>query len=161
MDNTTEQNKKSGLTKIISAIVVIAIAAFAWFKMKGDDATPIQTTDTPTSTTNTETQSPAATNKKYKDGSYTATGMYQSPAGSENVEISLTLKDDVITSATFVGKAVNPTSIKLQAMFKAGFNSYVVGKKVDDITVTAVNGSSLTPKGFMDALVKIKAQAQS
>ena len=49
----------------------------------------------------------------------------------------------------------------MQGNFKAGFSELVVGKPVDQVSLSVVNGSSLTPKGFMDALAKIKAEAKA
>lgn len=121
-----------------------------------DTTNPVPTAPAPSSPT-----APAATESRYKNGTYSATGTYVSPAGQEEVEITLTLQGDIVTSAVFVGKATNPGSVKNQALFKAGFEQYVVGKPIDSINLTVVNGSSLTPKGFMDALMKIKAQAKA
>lgn len=104
---------------------------------------------------------PINTNRKYKDGTYTAIGGYISPAGEETVEITLVVKNDVVISGTSVTKATNPVSVKLQNLFKDGFNEVVAGKSIDELSLTVVNGSSLTPKGFMDALMKIKEQAIS
>lgn len=108
------------------------------------------------------TQVPAVTSPttRYKDGTYTKKGFYTSPAGSEEVTISLTLKDDVIVAATFKGEATNPASINNQRKFASGFEAAVVGKSVDGVVVTVVNGASLTGKGFMDALAKIKSEAR-
>lgn len=97
----------------------------------------------------------------YQDGTYDATGHYTSPAGAEEVDVSVTLKDDVIVSAVFTGKAQNPTSKIMQGRFGDGFEQEVVGKKIDDVSLTVVNGSSLTPKGFMEALATIKAEAKA
>lgn len=97
----------------------------------------------------------------YKDGTYSADGVYRSPAGGESVSISVTLKGDVITAATFEGDATNPKSVKMQEAFAAGFEEVVVGKSLDDVSVTVVNGSSLTGAGFMEALAKIKAEAKA
>ena len=150
------QNKKSsGLwMMVVGLMVIIAILAWWWVK-RGDNATgtvPVSTlpSDIPVVTTDT---------RKYKDGTYTAVGNYISPAGKEQVDISITLVDSKITAATFSGEAINPTSKKMQANFKAGFSKLVVGKNIDQISLTVVNGSSLTPKGFMDALMKVKAEA--
>jgi hypothetical protein len=49
----------------------------------------------------------------------------------------------------------------MQGKFKEGFEEAVVGKPLDEIALTVVNGSSLTPKGFMDALTKVKLEAAS
>lgn len=97
----------------------------------------------------------------YADGTYDATGEYRSPAGSETVQVSLTLKDGMIADAAFQGDATNKRSIAMQNQFAAGFKEQVVGKSIDSLSLGAVNGSSLTPKGFMDAVEKIKAEAAS
>jgi uncharacterized protein with FMN-binding domain len=96
---------------------------------------------------------------KYADGSYSATGGYTSPGGAESVDVSLTLKDGVITVAAFKGNAQRPISVKMQGQFAAGFTEQVVGKSIDQLSLSVVNGSSLTPKGFMDAVTKIKLEA--
>ncbi len=101
----------------------------------------------------------AAPGAHYRDGSYTVGGTYQSPAGREDIDITLVIENDTVIDAVFVGKTVNPTSTILQGMFAQGFKGAVIGKRVDDLSLTVVNGSSLTPKGFNDALAKIKAQA--
>lgn len=103
---------------------------------------------------------PQLPTQQYADGTYTETGDYISPAGKEEIEISLTLQNDIVTAATFTGLATNPGSIKNQEKFAAGFEAEVIGKPLDSIKLTVVNGSSLTPKGFMDALVDIKAAAE-
>ncbi len=115
------------------------------------DTEPVTKTPTPSSA--------ADTAQKYEDGTYAATGNYISPAGAESVDVTVTLDDGVITDATFHGNATHPTSMKKQADFATGFEAQVVGKSIDDVSLGVVNGSSLAPKGFMDALVKIKAEA--
>ncbi len=97
----------------------------------------------------------------YKDGTYTAEGTYKSPAGQETVHITLVLKDDMVTRATFKGDATNKRSIQLQAAFATGFEEAVVGKNIDTLSLSVVNGSSLTPAGFMNAVAKIKAEAKA
>lgn len=96
----------------------------------------------------------------YKDGTYSAMGDYFSPGGEEQIGVTLTLKDDVIVDASVVSKAENPNSIKFQGIFVSNFKPLVVGKKISDVNLTKVSGSSLTPKGFNDALAKIKVQSQ-
>lgn len=97
----------------------------------------------------------------YKNGTFSADGVYRSPAGGESVHLSVVLKDDVVVDATFSGDATHPKSKAMQAAFTAGFKAQVVGKSLDDVSVGVVNGSSLTGGGFMDALTKIKAQAKA
>ncbi len=106
-------------------------------------------------------QSSEAAMHMYKDGSYSAGGVYRSPAGGETVTISLTVKDDTVTGATFSGDATHKKSQAMQAAFSEGFKEQVVGKSLDEVSVGVVNGSSLTGGGFMDALAKIKVEAKA
>lgn len=105
-------------------------------------------------TTGTDT-----TNVSYKDGSYTAAGSYNTPGGVEDLKVTVVLKDGKITDASFAGTPKGPISKKLQDKFNEGFKEMVVGKPVNSLALGVVNGSSLTPKGFMDALEKIKGEA--
>jgi uncharacterized protein with FMN-binding domain len=98
----------------------------------------------------------------YKAGTYSAEGQYQSPAALEKVDVTVTLDSKgMITSATFVGHPQSPTTTVMQGKFKEGFEAEVIGKPIDEVNLAVVNGSSLSPKGFMDALAKIKDQAKS
>lgn len=97
----------------------------------------------------------------YKDGTYSAAGTYTSPAGPESIGVTLTVKNDVVTDAAVVSNAVSPGSKKWQGEFIGGYKALVVGKSLEDLSiVSAVSGSSLTPKGFNDAVVQIRTQAE-
>lgn len=155
------QTSKNTKIKIIAGIIVIALAGFGFWKFgKKDAVAPEQGSNSTSPITTTPSNTPA-TARKYKDGTYSADGNYVSPAGKEAVSVSINIKNNIVTDASFIGKATNPGSKKMQENFSAGFKQFVVGKSVDSISLTVVNGSSLTPKGFMDALSKIKTQAQS
>ena len=151
------------IIKIVAAAVVLGLAGFAFTRM--DERAPeeqmVKNENTATENVPDTTPEPVMTRSQYKNGTYRATGMYSSPAGQEEMNITLTLKNDIVISAQSVGKATNPGSIKNQSLFNEGFNQYVIGKNVDELKLQVVNGSSLTPKGFLDALVKIKTQAQA
>ena len=78
------------------------------------------------------------------------------------MDVTLTLESDgTISDATFVGNSRTPRSITMQGQFAAGFKEQVLGKSIDELSLSVVNGSSLTPKGFMDAVTKIKAEASA
>lgn len=96
----------------------------------------------------------------YKDGSYSAEGTYVSPAGPENIGVVLILQNGMVKNVVFQGGSDNPKSKMFQEKFSEELSSQVIGKPVDKIDLTVVNGSSLTPKGFMDALEKIKQEAK-
>ncbi|MFA5946693.1 MAG: hypothetical protein WC813_01575 [Patescibacteria group bacterium] len=108
----------------------------------------------------TPTDKPAVVSNVYKNGTYTAVGNYNSPAGSEEIKVTITLKEDIITDATVVAMATNPKSVFMQGRFIEGYKTLVIGKKIDEVQLTVVSGSSLTPKGFIEALAEIKAQAK-
>ena len=96
---------------------------------------------------------------QFKDGTYTVTGNYVSPDGNENLGVTLTLENDIVTDASVEVMAHHKVSIGFQNMFSDGFKSQVIGKKITDVNVGKVSGSSLTPKGFNDAVDKIETQA--
>ncbi|ARJ06463.1 hypothetical protein GCM10010988_17150 [Cnuibacter physcomitrellae] len=103
----------------------------------------------------------SASGGTYSDGTYEATGNYQSPNGTEEVDVSVTLKGDVITAVTVTPEATNPTSVSYQTKFADGIAAEVVGKKIDEIDVSRVAGSSLTSGGFNAAIETIKSDAAS
>ncbi len=110
--------------------------------------------------TSTPVDSTPAVRVNYKDGTYSATGSYSSPAGAEEIDVSLTLKSNIITDATVTPKATARRSVMMQNDFASNYKPYVVGKDINDIKLTKVSGSSLTPAGFDDAIAKIEAQAK-
>ena len=141
------ETRQSNTKKIVvGAVIVLIIAIGIWYYRQGKtetvDTTPVVI-------------------QSYKDGTYSSTGSYTSPAGKEEVGVSLTLKNNIITDVTFTPKATNEVSIKLQGMFASGYKELVVGKDINTIKLDKVSGSSLTPKGFNDALDKIKLQAKA
>lgn len=97
----------------------------------------------------------------YKDGEYTVIGNYISPGGTEEIGVTVTLENGIITEAEVEPRATRPISKEKQADFEANYKPMVIGKKIDEVRLTKVSGSSLTPKGFNDALEKVKAQARS
>ncbi len=108
---------------------------------------------------------PAATqeapaDQAYEDGTYTETGSYQSPAGPEEVGVTLTLQADVVTAVEVEPMPDNPTTTMYQERFAGGISEAIVGQKLDDLAVDKVAGSSLTSGGFNEATGKIKSEAQ-
>ncbi|WP_028048691.1 FMN-binding protein [Cellulomonas sp. URHD0024] len=117
--------------------------------------------DVAASTTATES-APSSTNvSDYKNGTYTATGAYTSPAGDESIGVSVTLADGVITAVAVTPAATNPMSQKFQSAFASAVSGVVVGKAVADADVDVVSGASLTPEGFNAALAQIASDAHA
>jgi uncharacterized protein with FMN-binding domain len=107
----------------------------------------------------TGTDSQVASDATYTDGTYDATADYQSPNGTETIDVELTLADNVITAVTVTGHGTSPDSQHYQGEFTDGIADVVVGKDINSITVDKVAGSSLTSGGFNAAVEQIKAEA--
>ena len=97
----------------------------------------------------------------YKDGTYTATGSYSTHDGNEQITITLTLTNDIITAISAVKGAHDYTSDRYQNMFISGCKPLVMGKNIATLKLTKVSGSSLTPIGFNDAISQIRTVAKS
>ena len=132
-----------------SSLAFIALGGLAGCAATADDTT----------TNDVATDSGASSETPYTDGTYEATGSYQSPNGTESVDVTITLENDVITSVEVVGNGESPDSKRYQGEFIDGIAAEVEGVDIDDISVDRVGGSSLTSGGFNDAVEDIKAQA--
>ena len=124
-----------------------------------DDDSESDESGSSTPSASTTTVSTSVATSSYKDGTYTATGSYDSPAGMENVKVSVVLKGGIVTASTVTNEATDHTSSRYQNMFISGYSQYVNGKSIASLNVGKVSGSSLTPIGFNQAIAKIKTQA--
>lgn len=163
------EEQKSSNKMIIGIIVVILIAAattgvIVWNSRSSNQQTVSddtnQTTQQSTSGTS-DTGSTASSNDQYKDGTYTAEGSYLTPGGREAIDVKVTLAGGVISGAEVTQKAISREARTYQAAFTSGYKAQVVGKKIDDVSLSRVSGSSLTPGGFNSALDTIKSQAKA
>lgn len=119
-------------------------------------------TDSASSGTSSSSESSSGTATgaaAYKDGTYTASGSYQTPETVEQIEVTITLADDVVTAVEVTGDPQASESKRYQSEFIGGIQDEVVGKNIDELSVDRVAGSSLTSGGFNDALDEIKAEA--
>ncbi len=96
---------------------------------------------------------------EYTDGTYTASGSYQTPESVESIDVTVTLEDGVITTVDVTGDPQRSESARYQSEFIEGIDAEVVGKNIDDISVSRVAGSSLTSGGFNEAIEEIKTEA--
>lgn len=117
--------------------------------------------NTGTPATNSDSTPTTKDESGYADGTYSATGTYTSPGGKEELPVTLTLENGVIIEVSIETPATNPASKRWQMVFSENFKPLVVGKSLADVQLDAVSGSSLTTKGFNDAISQIKAQANS
>ncbi|MBH1956085.1 FMN-binding protein [Candidatus Saccharibacteria bacterium] len=150
-----EQQKLRIIGVIAIGLIAIGGTATAVVLNKQTDTTPSSTTTTssPNNTT------PSISGTAYKNGSFSANGSYRTPGSTETISVSVTLKDDVITSVSVTGNG-RGDSAEYQSMFKSGVSSLTVGKDIDDVKLSRVSGSSLTSTGFNSALDTIKTEAR-
>jgi uncharacterized protein with FMN-binding domain len=153
-------------SKIIGLVVVALLAvggtgAVILLGQKSGNPDVVKT-GTDNSNTNTATDAPKSTSTAtYKDGTYSATGNYISPNGDEKVGVTVTLKNSIIETVSIETFGSNDEAKQYQASFKSGINNVVVGKNVNDVSVSRVASSSLTSTGFNRALETIKSDAKA
>lgn len=157
MNNATHSLKAkipAGLGLLLISLIIVGVIVVG--QTKKDSASSQSS-----SLSNNASEATIQTNQTYKDGSYSVIGTYVSPAGIEKIGVILTLAGNVVTGSSVTSGANDPTASSYQSLFKSGYKGYVDGKKITDINLTNVSGSSLTPKGFMDALKEIENNAKA
>ncbi|MDU0346690.1 hypothetical protein RWH44_13385 [Microbacterium sp. KSW2-29] len=97
----------------------------------------------------------------YTDGTYEATGQYATPESVETIDVTLTIAGDTVTAVEVTGDPQAAESKRYQSEFIGGIQDEVVGKKLDEISVSKVAGSSLTSGGFNKAVDAIKTEAKA
>lgn len=109
----------------------------------------------------TDTSSSASAPGVYDDGTYTADGAYQTPETIEQISVTLTLADGVVTDVSVTGDPQARETEQYQGVFVSNIAQEVVGVAIDELDVDRVAGSSLTSSGFNEAVEDIKAQASA
>ena len=163
---STRRTRASARAGIAAASVlgVITLAGCA-SAADAEESAPTQTdAATPAATASAGEQSGTgstggATDGAYADGTYTADGSYATPESVETITVTVTLEDDVITDVEVTGNPTKRESEQYQSKFIGGISAEVVGKNIDEISVSRVAGSSLTSGGFNEAIQAIKAEA--
>jgi uncharacterized protein with FMN-binding domain len=150
---------------VILAVVVLAVG-ITYFTHKKTSATsmaiaPAGNSSATAGGSTTSGATASTSSASYKDGTYTASGSYQTPGGQESIGLTVAVKNGVVTETSLQQNGNNNDTREYQADFASGYQSKVVGKALDSISLSRVSGSSLTSQGFNDALDQIKSQAKS
>jgi len=143
---------------VIGSIIIVGVALGVYevfTKPQEQSQAAVSVSKAPTQQTQT-----AAASSKYKDGTYTAEGNYVTPDGPENIGVTITIHNDIVTDTSLNRHPMHRESEEFEGMFADSYTSLVVGKNIDAIKLDKVSGSSLTPNGFNNALDQIKAQAK-
>jgi len=96
-----------------------------------------------------------------QNGQYQAVGNYTSPGGPETILVDIHIENDTIVEANVEVQASRAVSKRYQREFVNHFKPMVIGKNIAELKLDKVAGSSLTPKGFNEALQKILSEAKS
>jgi uncharacterized protein with FMN-binding domain len=118
-----------------------------------------QVSDSPTPSTSATSTSSSASS--FKDGTYSAAGSYNSPGGTESIDVSVTLANGTITATSLTKHPNDGDAEEYQTQFEQNYKTLVVGKKITDVNLSRVAGSSLTSNGFNSAIDQIKQKAEA
>lgn len=151
-------NKTKSIVSKILIVVAVALLYFGavWYYRR----TQTEVVQNPETNIPVSSDGESEISGQFKNGTYNAVGTYISPGGAERVNVTLTIFEDTITGAEVTAQATVPTSEFFQEDFIANYKTQVIGKSIAELQLTKVSGSSLTPKGFNDAVAKIKTQAR-
>lgn len=161
---------QKGINKSIIGLIVVVVlvlATTAVVVMSSDRSSQTTSSSGDTAVTESAGSSGSGTNNatvttgNYKDGTYDATGSYRTPGGQESIDVKLTLANGVINDVLVTQNASGGEAKEYQDAFVSGYKTQVVGKSIDEVSLSRVAGSSLTPNGFNSALTAIKADAEA
>lgn len=155
MESSDGQNKAIIGIIVVVLLVAATTAVIVWGTGKSEGNTSTTTSVSPS------TSASVTSSTSFKDGTYSATGSYQTPGGTESIGVKVTLNGGAITDASVTQNATHAEAKEYQAAFASAFKSQVVGKKVSEVSLSRVAGSSLTPIGFNNAIDSIEQQASA
>lgn len=94
--------------------------------------------------------------------SYTKTVSYLTPARTTHeMDVQLTLENSIVTAATITYDGGAGYSNPHQERFDAAYTTQVIGKRIEDISLSRVGGASLTSAAFNEAVAEIRTEARS
>jgi len=91
-------------------------------------------------------------------GTFNANSSYLTPRRTEHtVDLTLTLEKDIVTavSVAFDRQPTGQYSNDNQARFDTAYKTEVVGKRLENISLSRVGGASLTSQAFNEAVAQI------
>ncbi len=98
---------------------------------------------------------------RYPNGVYSTLGTYAPHGMDTQIEVTITLENDTITSSDVVLLSKNPTSVRITERFDAAYKEFVIGKPIQGLQLDTIAGSSLTPEGYNAALRQIETYAET
>lgn len=148
----------------ILAIVLLAGAGSAGvisLNKRAESTTTASSTPAMTAMSSPASSASSTGTNAYKDGTYTASGGYNSPGGAEAIGVTLTVKNDIVTASSLDTSQTTGVATQYQSQFASGYKPSVIGKKLASISLSRVSGSSLTSNGFNNAVKAIESKAKA
>ena len=135
-------------------------------EMPAESKTPSQPTAPTTNTSKPSTPAPAAPKpapaitNDYRNGTYSTQVSFQTPDGTYQISVNLTIANDKITVSTvsFGPKGARDGYSK---RFSNSYQSVIIGQDLGSASLTRVGGASLTTRAFNNAIISIRRQATS
>lgn len=159
MELSDKQNKAIIGIIVVVLLVAVTTTVIVLGSSKSDTATSQATASASPAASTSSSSTTTSTSTEFKDGTYTATGSYQTPGGSESIGVTVTLSGGAVTDVSVTQNATRGEAEEYQSAFASAFKSQVVGKKISDVSLSRVAGASLTPNGFNNAIDDIEQQA--
>lgn len=161
MSVSSSVRKGAAVAGVAGLLVLAGCSNAADAEAAGGAGTPTGSTGSDGSTgsgSGSDSQSSSGSGE-YTDGTYTADGSYQTPETVEQISVTLTLEDGIVTEVEVTGEPQARETEQYQGQFIDGIAEEVVGVSIDELNVSRVAGSSLTSGGFNAAVEDIKDQA--
>lgn len=144
---------------IIGAIGVLGLTTL--FIQDGDNnsnTNEIESTIVPTQREEAVIKEQGSTNQTIDLATYAASLEYRVPEHRESISVSLDLEGTTVKDYSIDYSASPGDSQEYQERFANSISSELVGKDINEISVSRIGGASLTTQAFMDAIEDIKNQ---
>jgi hypothetical protein len=87
------------------------------------------------------------------------TAKYNTPARvTHDIAVTFTLKDDIVNDVSVNYDNGKGPANDYQKRFESKYRAEIIGKKLNEVSLSRVGGASLTSNGFNEAVKAIKAQ---
>ncbi|MBA4607765.1 MULTISPECIES: FMN-binding protein [Aeromicrobium] len=155
--------KRRTYAALAASTALLTLAACGSDAAEDDASSSSKTPSATTPSASEPAASAPAGAAAFTPGEYEATGSYTTPDGqTQSIDVEVTLAaDGTITELDADGNAEGGNSEQFQGKFESGIDAQVEGRKITDLDVDKVSGSSLTSGGFNDAIDQIIGQAQA
>lgn len=155
--------KRRAYAALAASTALLTLAACGDSDAAENDASSSKTPSATSAAPSEPAASDSGASGAFTAGEYEATGSYTTPDGqTQQIEVEVELAaDGTITSLDADGQAEGGNSEQFQKKFESGIDAQVEGRKITELDVDKVSGSSLTSGGFNDAIDQIISQAQA